>query len=81
MGDGSKIPDVERGSDKIQLDEIMPYLTENQIVEDEEEAEFSLQSIQIKESLIPLTPSPLAPEVYEISDISSPHLNDLEEDI
>ena len=28
-----------------------------------------------------MTPSPAAPEVYEISDISSPHMVDLEEDI
>ena len=28
-----------------------------------------------------MTPSPAAPEVYEISDISSPHMADLEEDI
>ena len=36
MGDDSKIPNVERGSDKIQHDDFMPSPTENQIVEDEE---------------------------------------------
>ena len=55
--------------------------TEKQIVEDEEEAEFSLQSIRIEESLLGVTPSPAAPKVYEISNISSPHMDDLEEDI
>ena len=66
MGDDSKNPDVERGSDKIQHDDFMPSPTEKQIVEDEEEAEFSLQSIQIEESLLRVTSSPAAPEVYEI---------------
>ena len=43
MGDESKIPDVERGSDKIQHDDFMPSPTEKKIVKDEEEAYFSLQ--------------------------------------
>ena len=51
------------------------------MVEDEEEAEFSLQSIRIEESLLGVTPSPAASEVYEISDISSPHMADPEEEI
>ena len=47
----------------------MPSPTENQIAEDEEEAYFSLQSIRMEESLLEVTPSPAAPEVYAISDI------------
>ena len=78
MGDDSKIPDVERGSDKIQHDDFMPSPTKNQIVEDEEEAAFSLQSIRIEESLLGVTPSPTTPEVYDIFDISSPHMDDPE---
>ena len=35
VGDESKIPDVERGLDKIQHDDFMPSPTEKQIVEDE----------------------------------------------
>ena len=81
MGDDSKIPDVERGSDKIQKDEFMPSPIEKKIVEDEEEAEFSLQSIRIEESLLGVTPSPTAPKVYEILDISYYHMADPEEDI
>ena len=55
--------------------------TEKQIVEDEEEEkDFFLQSIWMEESLLEVTPSPTAPEVYDISDIS-PHMADLEEDI
>ena len=46
---------------------------------DEEEAESFSQSIQIEESLLGVTPSPIAPEVYEIYDISYPHMDDLEE--
>ena len=45
MGDKSKIIYVERGSDKIQHDDFIPSPTEKKIVEDEEEADFSLQSI------------------------------------
>ena len=69
MGDESKIPDVERGSDKIQHDDFMPSPTEKQMVKDEEEAQFSLQSIRIEESLLGVTPSPAASKVYENSDI------------
>ena len=47
-----------------------------QIVEDEEEAYFSLQSIQMEESLLEVTPSPGTPEVYGISNISYPHMDD-----
>ena len=76
MGDDSKIPDVERGSDKIQHDDFMPSPIEKKIVEDEKEAYFSLQSIRMEESLLEVTPSPAAPEVYEIPDISPPHMAD-----
>ena len=55
----------------------MPSPIEDQIVEDEEEARFSLQSIRMEESLHEVNPSLAAPEVYEISDISSPHMEDL----
>ena len=53
----------------------------NEVVQDEEEAESSSQSIRLEESLLGVTPSPAAPEVYEISDISFPHMDDPEEDI
>ena len=79
MGDDSKIPDVERSSDKIQHDEFMPSPTEKQIVEDEEEAYFPLQSIRMEEILLGVNPSPATPEVYEIFDISYPHMADPKE--
>ena len=53
----------------------------DEVVQDEEEAEASTQSIQIEDSLLVVTPSPDAPEVYEIYDISSPHMDEIEEDI
>ena len=76
MGDESKIPAIERISDKIYHDEFIPSPIAKQIVEDEEEAEFSLQSIRIEESLLRVTPSPAAPEVYEIPNISFSHMAD-----
>ena len=78
MGDESKIPTIERGSNKIQHDEFIPSPTEKQIVEDEEEEEISTQSIRIEESLLEVTPSLATPEVYEIFDISSSHMSDPE---
>ena len=63
MGDDSKIPYVERGLDKIHHYEFMPSPIENKIVEDEEEAYFSLQSIRMEESLLKVTPSPTTLEV------------------
>ena len=45
MGDDSKIPSIERVSDKIQHDEFFPSPTTKKVVEDEEEAEFSTKSI------------------------------------
>ena len=50
-------------------------------VQDEEEADSSTQSIWIEDSLLWVTPSPVALKVYEISDISSPHITYLEEEI
>ena len=72
MRDESKIPNVEKVSDKIQHSEFrnglyVPSPIANQIVEYEEEVESSTQSIRIKESLLGVTPSPVAPKVYEIS--------------
>ena len=81
MGDESKIPAIDRGSDKIQHDEFMPSPTSKQIVEDEEESKFSTQTIRIEESLLGVTSSPAAPEVYEIYDISYSHMDDPEEEI
>ena len=59
----------------------VPSPAVKQFVQDEEEAESSTQSIWIEEILLGVTPSPTAPEVYEIFDISSSHIIDPEEDI
>ena len=57
MGDDSKILAVEKGLDKTQHVEFkkglyVPYPKTNQIVEYEEEAKFSSQSIRIEESIL-----------------------------
>ena len=61
-----QIPTIGRGSIKIQHDEFknvlnVPSSIQNQVVQYEEEEESSTQSIRIEESLLGVTPSPLAP--------------------
>ena len=51
----------------------------NEVVQDEEEAEASTQSIRTEDSLLAVTLSPDAPEVYEIYDISYTHMAEIEE--
>ena len=46
----------------------------DEVVQDEEKAEASTQSIRIEDSLLVVTPSPDAPEFYDIYDMSSPHM-------
>ena len=53
----------------------------DKVVQDEEEAEASTQSIRIEDSLLAVTPSPDASEVYEISNISYSHMDETGEDI
>ena len=52
----------------------------DEVVQDEEEAEASTQSIRIEDSLHAVTP-PDAPKVHEIFDILSPHIAETKEDI
>ena len=53
----------------------------DEVVQDEEEAETSTQSIRIEDSLHAVTPSPDALKVHEISDISYSHISEIEQDI
>ena len=53
----------------------------NEVVQDEEEAEASTQSIQIEFSLLAVSPSPNALEVCEIYDSLYPHMSETIEDI
>ena len=53
----------------------------DEVVEDEEEAKSSTQSIQIEESLLAMTHFPNSTEVYEIYDISYSHMTEPEEGI
>ena len=55
--------------------------TLSEVVQDEEEAKSSAQSIRIEESIHAVTPSPTALEVHEIYDISYYHICGIEEDI
>ena len=50
----------------------------DEVFQDEDEAESSTHSIRIEESLHEVTPSPDAPEVHEIFDISSSHISEIE---
>ena len=59
----------------------MSFTLYDEVVQDEEEVESSSQSIQIEESLLGVTPSPAAPKFYDIYDISSYNMADLEEGI
>ena len=52
------------------------YNLSNEFFQDEEEAKSSTQSIRIEESLLGVTPSPAATEVYEMYDISYSHMDD-----
>ena len=49
----------------------------DEVVQNEEEAESSTQSIRNEDSLLAVTPSPDALEVHEIYDISSPHMDEI----
>ena len=86
MGCDFQIPAAGRGSIKIQHDEFnivlnFPSFAAKQVVQDEEEAESSTQSTRVEESPLGVTPCPAAPKFYEISDISSSHTTNPEEDI
>ena len=51
----------------------------NEVVQDEEEAESSTQSIRIEECLLGVNHSLATPKVYEIYDISYSNMSDIEE--
>ena len=74
---------LERTSSTISIldPKISASTLSDEVVQDKEEAEDSTQSIRIEDSFHAVTPSPDALEVHEISDISSPHMAETEEDI
>ena len=69
---------LERTSSTIRIldPKISASTLSDEVVQDEEEAEASTQLIRIEDSLLAVTPSPYSLEVYEISDISSPHMSE-----
>ena len=60
---------------------ILASTLSDEVVQDKEEAEASTQLIRIEDSRYALTPSPDAPEVHEISDISYSNIVEIEEEI
>ena len=71
--------EITSSTTRVLYSKVSPSTRSDEVVQDEEEAESSTQSIRIEESLLAVSPSPDAPEVCEISDISSPHMNEIEE--
>ena len=66
------------GLHSLSLDpKILASTLSDEVVQDEEEAKASTQSIQIEDSVHAMTPSPDAPEFYEIYDISYYHMYDI----
>ena len=58
---------------------ISAFTLSNEVVQDEEEAETSTQSIRIEDSLHVVNPSLDAPKVHEIYNISYYHIAEIEE--
>ena len=56
---------------------ILASTLSDEVVQHEEEAKASTQSIRIEDSLHAVTPSPDAPKVHEISDISSSRIAEM----
>ena len=73
--------EIKPSTTRIIYSKILTSTLVDEFVQDEEEEESSTQSIRIEESLLVVTPSPATLEVYEISNISSSHMADTEEDI
>ena len=63
---------------RVPYSKVLAFTLFDEVVQDEEEAESSTQSIRIEESLLGVTPSPATLEVQELFDKSSPHMNDPE---
>ena len=70
---------ITASTTRLLYSKVLASTLSNEVVQDEEEAKSSSQSIRIEESLLGVTPSPVALEVYEISDISYPHMDDPKE--
>ena len=73
--------EITPNTTRVLYSKVLTSTLSDEVVQDEEEAESSTQSIRIEESLLAVTPSPDAPEVCEISNTSYSHMVDIEEDI
>ena len=79
--DHNRTLDITSSTTTVLYSKVLASTLSDEVVQDEEEVESSTQSIRTEESLLGVTPSPAAMEVYEISDISYPHMANPEEDI
>ena len=68
--------EITSSTTRVLYSKISASTLSDEVVQDEEEVETSTQSIRIEECLLAVTPSPDAPKVYEIYDISSSHIAD-----
>ena len=73
--------DITASTTRVLHSKFLASTLSNEVVQDEDEAKSSTQSIQIEDSLHAVTPSFDAPEVHEISDISYYHIYETKEDI
>ena len=76
--DNSSNFEITPSTTRVLSSKVPTSILSDEVVQDEEEAESSSQSIQIEESLLGVTPSPPAPEFYEIYDILYSHMSDPE---
>ena len=74
--DHSRNLDSTPTTTRVLSSKVSTSILSDEVVQYEEEAKSSTQSIRIEESLLEVTPSPTAPKFYEICDISYSHISD-----
>ena len=76
--DHNSILEITSSTTRVLYSKFSASTLSNEVVQDEDEAESSTHSIRIQESLHAVIPSPDAPKVHEISDISYYHISETE---
>ena len=69
--------EIKSSTTRVLYSKVSTSTLSDEVVQDEDEGKSSTHSIQIEESLHEVTPSPDAPEVHEISDISYPNIAEI----
>ena len=77
--DHSRNLEITSNTTRVLYSKFSAFTLSDEVVQDEDEVESSTQAIRIEESLHAVTPSPDAPKVHEISDISYYHIYEIEE--